>query len=389
MKRANRIRRWLGWAVVALPLTAVASTATSVTRGDFGTMPDGRKVGEVTLDNGHGLVAQVITLGAAVRSLSAPDRDGKPANIVLGSIDLAEYLARPQCFGATVGRYANRIAKGRFTLDGHTYQLPITDGVNSLHSGPNGFDKVLWTMVDTMHDANGASVTLRYVSPDGDMGFPGKLTATAVYTLGADNRLTIDYTATTDKPTIVNITNHIYWNLAGEAWGDVLGQRLTIPADTYLPVDAGAIPTGEFADVSGTAFDFRQGKPIGQDIHRSGEPQLLIAHGYDHNWVISRHPDNKMRLMARAEDPASGRVLTLHSNQPGLQFYSANHLDGTSIGTSGTRYQHNAGFALEPELFPDTPNQPAFGSARLMPGETYRNHIVYAFSTTDAGTPSP
>jgi aldose 1-epimerase len=384
MKRVNRIKRWLWCALLAAPM---AAGATSATRGDFGTMPDGRKVAEVTLDNGHGMVAQVITLGAAVRSLTAPDRDGKSANIVLGSIDLAEYLAKPQCFGATVGRYANRIAGGRFTLDGHTYQLPLNDGPNSLHSGPIGFDKVLWTVADVKHDADGASVTLRYVSPDGDMGFPGKLTATATYKLGVDDRLTIDYSATTDKPTIVNITNHIYWNLAGEDSGSVLGQRLTIPADTYLPVDAGAIPTGTFADVTGTAFDFRQGKPIGQDIRRGGEPQLLIAHGYDHNWVISRHPDNKLRLMARAEDPVSGRVLTLHSTQPGLQFYSANHLDGTSTGTSGTLYRQSAGFALEPELFPDTPNQPAFGSARLMPGQTYRNHIVYAFST-DAAAPS-
>lgn len=384
MKRTNRVTGWC-CALLALPM---AASATSATRSDFGTMPDGRKVAAVTLDNGHGLVAQVITLGASLRSLDMPNRDGKSANVVLGSIDLAEYLAKPQCFGATVGRYANRIAKGRFTLDGHTYQLPLNDGPNSLHSGPLGFDKVLWTVADVKHDANGASVTLRYVSPDGDMGFPGKLTATATYTLGADNRLTIDYRATTDKPTVVNLSNHIYWNLAGEGSGSMLNQRLTIPADSYLPVDAGAIPTGVFTDVTGTAFDFRQGKPIGRDIRHGNEPQLLIAHGYDHNWVISRHADNQLRLMARAEDPASGRTLTLHSTQPGLQFYSANHLDGTSIGTGGTLYRQSAGFALEPELFPDTPNQPDFGSARLMPGQTYRNLIVYAFSTTGAGEPS-
>jgi len=362
----------------------LAAGATSATRGDFGTLPDGRKVASVTLDNGHGMVAQVIALGASLRSLSMPDRDGKRANIVLGSIDLDEYLARPQCFGATVGRYANRIAGGRFTLDGATYQLPLNDGRNTLHGGPQGFDKVVWTVTDVRHDADAASVTLRYVSPDGDMGFPGTLTATATYTLGADNRLTIDYRATTDKPTLVNLSNHIYWNLAGESSGSVLGQRLTIPADSYLPVDAGAIPTGAFTDVTGTAFDFRQGKPIGQDIRRAGERQLWLAHGYDHNWVISRHADGKLRLMATAQDPVSGRAFTLQSNQPGLQFYAANHLDGTSIGTSGTLYRQSDGFALEPELFPDTPNQPAFGSARLAPGQAYRNLIVYTFSVTDA-----
>jgi len=362
----------------------MAVSAASATRSDFGTMPDGRKVAEVTLDNGHGITAQVIALGASLHSLKVPDRTGKRANIALGYGTLDEYLAKPQYFGATVGRYANRIAKGQFTLDGHAYQVPVNDGVNSLHGGTRGFDKVLWTVVDVKHDANAASVTLRYVSPDGDMGYPGKLIATAVYTLDAHDRLSIDYSATTDKPTLVNLSNHTYWNLAGEGSGSVMDQRLTIPADSYLPVDAGSIPTGKFTEVAGTAFDFRQGKPIGRDIREGDEPQLLIGHGYDHNWVISRQASKVPRMVARVEDPASGRVLTLSSSQPGLQFYSGNFLDGTSVGTGGKVYRQGDAFVLEPQLFPDTPNQPAFGSARLAPGQTYHNLILYQFSTAAA-----
>lgn len=384
MKRADWVAGVLCTALLGMPLVASAASAV---RSDFGTMPDGRKVAEVTLDNGRGVTAQVIALGASLHSLKVPDRDGHAANIVLGYAGLDAYLAKPQYFGATVGRYANRIATGRFTLDGHTYQVPVNDGANSLHGGTRGFDKVLWTVADVKHDASQASVTLRYISPDGDMGYPGKLTVTAVYTLDAHDRLSIDYSATTDKPTIVNLSNHTYWNLAGEGSGSVMGQRLTIPAQSYLPVDAGSIPTGKFTDVAGTAFDFRQAKPIGRDIRDGSDPQLLIGHGYDHNWVISRHASAAPRMVARMEDPESGRVLTLNSAQPGLQFYSGNFLDGTSVGTSGKVYRQGDAFVLEPQLFPDTPNQPDFGSARLAPGQTYHNLIVYQFSTTPAQTP--
>ncbi|WP_426701878.1 aldose epimerase family protein [Rhodanobacter sp. Col0626] len=359
--------------------------STDATRSVFGTMPDGQQVGAVTLDNGHGVTAKVIALGASLQALNAPDRDGKEANIVLGYASLQSYLDTPQYFGATVGRYANRIAKGRFRLDGRSYQVPVNDGLNSLHGGTRGFDKVLWTVTDVNKSADHASVTLRYVSPDGDMGYPGKLTATATYTLDVRGRLSIDYRATTDKPTIVNLSNHTYWNLAGEGSGTVMNQRLTIPAQTYLPVDATSIPTGKFTNVAGTVFDFRQAKPIGRDIRQGSEQQLLNGHGYDHNWVISRHASKTQRMVAHVEDPVSGRELTLSSAQPGLQFYSGNFLDGTSVGTGGKVYRQGDAFALEPQLFPDTPNHPDFGSARLAPGQTYRNLIVYQFSTIKAG----
>ena len=367
--------------LVALSMTAHAGSAAK--RETFGTMPDGRSVDSVLLTNSHGLSARVIAYGASLQSVSAPDRDGHLADIALGYPTLKGYLEKPQYFGATVGRYANRIAKGRFALDGRTYQLPVNDGPNSLHGGTRGFDKVLWTVAAVNHDADKASVTLTYVSPDGDMGYPGKLSVTAVYTLDDQDRLSIEYRATTDKPTLVNLSNHAYWNLSGEGSGSVMEQRLTIAGDAFLPVDAGSIPTGEIRQVAGTPFDFRKPKAIGRDI-RIADPQLLNGRGYDHNWVISRKAAPAPRMVARVEDPRSGRVLTLSSDQPGLQFYSGNFLDGTTVGTGGHVYRQGDAFVLEPQLYPDTPNQPAFGSARLDPGHTYRNLIVYRFTTEPA-----
>lgn len=367
--------------LAALSMTVHAGTMAK--REAFGAMPDGKPVEAVVLSNAHGLSARVIAYGASLQSLSVPDREGHFADIVLGYASLADYLDKPQYFGATVGRYANRIAKGRFVLDGHGYQVPINNGPNSLHGGTRGFDKVLWTIGSVSHDADKASVTLTYVSPDGDMGYPGKLTVTAVYTLDDQDQLSIEYRATTDKPTIVNLSNHAYWNLSGEGSGSVMEQRLSIAGDAYLPVDAGSIPTGEVRQVAGTPFDFREPKPIGRDI-RIADPQLLNGHGYDHNWVISRKPAAAPRMVARVEDPHSGRVLTLSSAQPGLQFYSGNFLDGTTVGTGGHVYRQGDAFVLEPQLYPDTPNQPAFGSARLAPGQVYRNLIVYRFTTEPA-----
>ncbi|WP_130617122.1 aldose epimerase family protein [Dyella amyloliquefaciens] len=376
MQRAG----WMGSILGLATLSMAAHASTEAKRETFGNMPDGTHVEAVVLDNGHGMTARILALGASLQSLTVPDRNGKGANIVLGYGSLDGYLKKPQYFGATVGRYANRIAKGHFTLDGHAYTVPVNDGVNSLHGGTRGFDKELWTIGDIKHDADKASVTLSYVSPDGDMGYPGKLTATVTYTLDSGNRLSIDYGATTDKTTIVNLSNHAYWNLSGEGAGSVMDQRLTIAGDAYLPVDAGSIPTGEVRKVDGTPFDFRQGKPIGRDI-RTNDTQLLNGRGYDHNWVISRTEAAAPRVVARVEDPASGRVMTLKSAQPGLQFYSGNFLDGTTVGTGGHVYRQGDAFALEPQLYPDTPNQPSFGSARLEPGHAYRNLIVYEFTT--------
>ncbi|WP_198651367.1 aldose epimerase family protein [Dyella sp. C11] len=375
MQRAG----WMG-SILGLAMLSAAAHATDAKRETFGTMPDGTKVDAVVLSNAHGMQARIIALGASVQFLSTPDRNGKSANIALGYASLNDYVSNPQYFGATVGRYANRIAKGHFTLDGHAYSVPVNNGVNSLHGGTRGFDKVVWTIGEVKHDAGKASVSLSYVSPDGDMGYPGKLTVTAVYTLDEENRLSIDYRATTDKVTIVNLSNHAYWNLSGEGSGSVMDDLLTIAGDAYLPVDAGSIPTGEIRKVAGTPFDFRTAKPIGRDI-RTNDPQLLNGHGYDHNWVISKDEAPALRMVARVEDPASGRVLTLKSSKPGLQFYSGNFLDGTSVGTGGHVYRQGDAFVLEPQLYPDTPNQASFGSARLEPGHEYRNLIVYEFTT--------
>jgi aldose 1-epimerase len=355
--------------------------AAHATRGTFGIMPDGRKVESVTLSNSRGVRVRLIELGARVQSLVAPDRGGKKADIVLGYPRLAGYLKNPQYFGATVGRFANRLAKGTFTLDGKTYHVPTNDGPNALHGGPKGFSTRFWTITNVSQNDTSASVTFRYVSPDGDMGFPGKLTTTATYSLDDNNNLSITYKATTDKPTIVNLSNHTYWNLSGEGSGSVLNELMMIKADSYTPTDATQIPTGSIVPVAGTPFDFRKAKPIGKDIREGNSKQLLVAHGYDQNWVISRHPVKNVRVVARVEDPSSGRVLTLSSNQPGLQFYSGNFLDGTTVGTGGHIYRQSDAFVLEPQLFPDTPNHPNFGSARLKPGQTYQNKIVYHFST--------
>lgn len=378
MQRAGLMASILGLATLS-----VAAHAADAKRETFGSMPDGSKVDAVVLSNAHGMQARIIALGASIQSLATPDRNGKSANIALGYATLADYLGNPQYFGATVGRYANRIAKGKFTLDGHAYSVPVNNGVNSLHGGSKGFDKVLWTVGEVKHDAGKASVTLSYVSPDGDMGYPGKLTATVTYTLDEENHLSIDYRATTDKTTIVNLSNHAYWNLSGEGSGSVMEHRLTIPGESYLPVDAGSIPTGEIRKVAGTPFDFRQAKPIGRDI-RTNDAQLLNGHGYDHNWVISKDEAAALHVVARVEDPASGRVLTLKSSKPGLQFYSGNFLDGTTVGTGGHVYRQGDAFVLEPQLYPDTPNQASFGSARLEPGHEYRNLIVYEFTTESA-----
>jgi aldose 1-epimerase len=372
-----------GYVVAGTP--AAAATAT---RSDFGRMPDGSAVAVVTLRNDHGLIIRVITYGARIQEVVTPDRDGRPANIALGFASLQGYLDKADpYFGATVGRFANRIARGRFVLDGHTYRLPINNGPNSLHGGTIGFDRVLWTIVGVKQGSASAGVSLRYVSPNGDQGYPGTLTATATYTLDDHDRLRIEYSATTDAPTIVNLSNHTYWNLSGEGSGNVMDERLMIPAAEFTPVDATQIPTGAFASVAGTPFDFREPKAIGQDIRDGRSRQLLIGRGYDLNWVISRRAVALPRLVARVVDPHSGRVLELASTQPGLQFYSGNFLDGTLVGTSGHIYRQGDAFVLEPQLFPDTPNHPGFGSGRLAPGETYHNEIIYTFSTVRSPGP--
>lgn len=365
-------------AVFALGSSAHAAEAT---RSTFGVLPDGRAVPAVTLTNGKGVSATVIAYGATLQGLVMPDRHGKRADVILGYGDLKSYLDKPQYFGSTVGRYANRLAGGRFTVDGKSYQAPVNNGPNSLHGGVQGFDKVLWDVVD-VKSGPAASVTLRYVSADGDQGYPGKVTVDAIYSLDEQNALTIEYRATTDAPTIVNVTNHAYWNLAGEgSAGGAMGHVVTIPAETYLPTDATAIPTGEFRPVAGTPFDFRTPHAVGERVRDSRDEQIVFGRGYDHNWVVGRSVTPEQHLMAKVSDPQSGRGFELWSNQPGLQFYSGNFLDGTSWGKAGQIYREGDAIVMEPQIFPDTPNQPKFGSARLAPGETYRNVMTYRLTT--------
>lgn len=362
---------------------ATAADAASVSRSAFG-QADGQQVEAITLANAAGTKARIITYGASLQSLMLADRAGHFDDVLVGAPTMEGLLAKPQFFGATVGRVANRIARGRFTLDGKAYQAPVNDGANSLHGGTKGFDKRNWTVAQVGSGAS-ASVTLRTVSPDGDQGYPGTLTVTATYSLDDHNVLTIDYSATTDAPTVVNLSNHAYWNLAGEgSERGAMGQLLTIPADHYTPIDVGLIPTGEFRSVAGTAFDFRKPTPIGARVRDGADQQILFGKGYDHNWVVARTIAATPRLLARVEDPVSGRAMEMLSNQPGLQFYSGNFLDGTTVGKSGKLYRQGDAIVLEPQMFPDTPNQPAFGSVRLNPGETYHNVIVLRFSTTAA-----
>ena len=362
-------------------MIATPATAATAKRSSFGKLPDGRDVAAVTLTNGRGMSATLIAYGAAIQSVILPDRAGKPADIAIGHATLDEYLATPQYFGATVGRFANRLALGRFSLDGRTYQTPVNNGPNALHGGSQGFDKVLWT-VRTVKSGPTASVTMRYVSPDGDQGYPGRMTVDATYSLDERDQLTIEYRATTTKPTIANITNHAYWNLAGEGAPEgAMGHVVTIPADSFLPTDAGAIPTGDRKSVAGTPFDFRRPTAIGARVRDASDQQIVFGRGYDHNWIVGDRVTSDLHLMARVEDPVSGRGYELHSNQPGLQFYSGNFFDGTSIGKNRRIHRMGDAIVMEPQLFPDTPNQPGFPSARLNPGRTYRNVMVYRFTS--------
>ncbi|GAA2493009.1 galactose mutarotase [Streptomyces gobitricini] len=343
----------------------------------FGTLDDGTKVYRWTLENG-GTRLKVLSYGGIVQSLEIPDRRGRYANVSLGFDDLGSYVASSPFFGALIGRYGNRIAGGRFTLDGTEYRLSVNDGPNSLHGGAEGFDKRVWD-VEPFTGRTGVGLVLRYVSADGEMGYPGTLRVTVTYTLTARGDWRVDYAATTDRPTVVNLTNHTYYNLAGEGGGDVLGHELRLDASRYTPTDATLIPTGELARVAGTPFDFRRGKTIGEDI-RTAHPQLVLAKGYDHNWVLDKGLTARPQPFATLRDPSSGRTMTIATTEPGVQFYSGNFLDGTLAGPSGRTYRQGDGLCLETQHFPDSPNRPAFPSTVLRPGATYRSATVHGFS---------
>lgn len=362
------------------------ATGPGISRAIFGYLPGGEVVEAITLTNAAGIQVTVMTYGAGIQAVLVPDRDGVLADVALGHATLEAYVQQPQFIGATVGRVANRIAAGRFTLDGHEYRVPANNGPNALHGGPRGFDKVNWQVIEPPAPPSPLRVTLGHVSPDGDQGFPGSLRVTATYELTDDGCLRLEYIAAADRTTVVNISNHAYWNLAGEGTpGGAMDHRLTIYADHYLPTDASAIPTGELRPVAGTPFDFRSPAVIGERVRDARDDQIAIGHGYDHNWIVADRPAAEPQRIALLEHPGSGRTLEISSNQPGVQFYSGNFLDATSIGKSGRLYRMGDAVAIEPQMFPDTPNQPAFGSLRLDPGEVYRNVLVYRFSTSEAG----
>ncbi|MFG2473702.1 aldose epimerase family protein [Streptomyces fagopyri] len=343
----------------------------------FGRLADGTKVHRWSLANG-GTRLKVISYGGIIQSLEIPDRHGRYANVSLGYDNLASYVAGTTFFGATIGRYGNRIAGGRFTLDGKTYQLSVNDGVNSLHGGAKGFNTKVWD-IEGFTSGSDVGLHLHYTSIDGEMGYPGTLRVKVTYTLTRHGDWRIDYEATTDKATVVNLTNHTYYNLAGEGRGGIYDHELTLAAGRFTPTDAGLIPTGELAGVSGTPFDFRRAKPIGRDI-RAGHPQLVTAKGFDHNWVLDKGVTARPEHIATLRDPGSGRTLKIATDQPGVQFYSGNFLDGTLVGTSGHTYRQGDGMCLETQHFPDSPNQPSFPSTVLRPGRTYRTSTVHSFS---------
>ena len=341
----------------------------------FGTLPDGRPVRRFVLRNG-GVEVEAIQYGAILTRIVTPDFRGEPGDVVLGFDTLDEYLAHSPYFGAAVGRYANRIANGRFTLDGATYQLTCNDGANHLHGGVRGFDKVLWSGASASDDAM-PGVTFTCESGDGEEGYPGALSVRVTYLLSSEGALHVRYHATTTRPTIVNLTQHSYFNLAATST-DVLGHELMVNASRFTPVDEGLIPTGELRTVSETPFDFRAAAAIGARLAHS-DRQLAVAGGYDHNFVLDREDDHSLVLAARVMEPASRRALDVYTTQPGVQLYSGNFLDGSIIGKGGRRYAHRTGFCLETQHFPDSPNHPAFPSVVLRPGEELRSETVYAF----------
>lgn len=377
--KGTRMKTAILWMTILLAAAAQAGQrggAMGVQQSPFGKLPDGQAIEQYTLTNRHGIVAKIITYGGIVTELHVPDRNGTSADVALGFNNVDQYLAGHPYFGALVGRVANRIAKGKFSLDGKEYALAVNNGPNSLHGGLKGFDKQVWK-ARPVSSPDGPSLELTTTSPDGEEGYPGTLTTRVVYTLTDRSELKIDYTATTDKATPVNLTNHSYFNLAGEGSGNVLRHVLMLNANHYTPADDTLIPTGELAPVEGTPLDFRRSTPIGariEDLEGKGGPG-----GYDHNFVLNSDA-GALTLAARVEEPGSGRVMEVLTTQPGVQLYTGNFLDGTLKGKSGRAYRKHDAFCLETQHFPDSVNHPNFPSTILRPGETYHETTVYRFS---------
>ncbi|WP_223503654.1 aldose epimerase family protein [Pseudomonas sp. GL-RE-29] len=380
MLQSRHLLSGLGLSLTIATLSAQAA-GLSAEHKAFGKTNDGTPVEQYTLRNSQGLQATVITYGGILQSLKVPGKDGKSEDIVLGFDDVQGYQSGTAYFGATIGRYGNRLANGAFELDGRHYQVPKNDGPNSLHGGPLGFDKRVWKAQPTK-SKDSVGVTLTYLSVDGEMGFPGNLKTEVTYSLTENNELRIDYKASTDKPTVLNLTNHSYFNLAGAGNGDVLKQVATLYASQYTPVNATLIPTGELAPVANTPMDFTQPTAIGKNI-KADHPQLKFAEqkqgGFDFNWVLDAKGDVS-KLAADVSDPQSGRRLQLYTSEPGVQFYTGNFLDGTVKGKAGKIYPHWGAFTLETQHYPDSPNQPNFPSTRLDPGKTYTQSVVLKFS---------
>jgi len=365
-------------ACVAAFMATTTARAGNIEKRDFGKLPDGTPVFEYTLTNAKNMSVGVINYGGIITSIKVPDRDGKLDNVVLGFRNIDDYVNKNPYFGVIAGRYANRIANAKFTLDGEEYKLAANNGPNSLHGGVKGFDKHIW-QVKELQGSDSVGLELAYLSPDGDEGYPGNLDVKVTYTLNDKNEFRIDYAATTDKATVVNLTSHSYFNLAGNGSGTVLDHKLTINADRYTPVDATSIPTG-IASVEGTPFDFRQPTRIGDRI-RDGDQQLVYGRGYDHNWVLSRPNDGSLALAARLEDAKTGRIMEIETTEPGIQFYTGNFLDGTLVGSAGKMYRQGDGLCLETQHFPDSPNHPDFPSTVLKPGAVYKTSTVHRFLT--------
>ncbi len=355
------------------------ATAGTIDSAPYGKTASGQDVTLTTLRNDNGFTVKFLDYGGVITEIDAPNREGRIDDVVLGCKTLHDYETESPYFGAIVGRYANRIAKGQFTLDGQTEHLPINNGPNSLHGGTNGFNKQIWG-VKTQKGERSVGAVLTYTSPDGQDGYPGTMRVMVTYTLGNDNSLRIDYEATTDKDTVVNLTNHSYFNLAGNGSGSVADQLLEIDADRYTPTDATQIPTGAIDPVAGTPMDFRKLTPIGARL-RDPFPQLVLAHGYDHNWVLNKPQPDALAQAARAYDPGTGRILEVDTTEPGLQVYTSNYLDGSIVGSANRTYRQTAAFTMETQHFPDSPNHPNFPSTELKPGQTFHSTTIFRFST--------
>ncbi len=378
MKLQPRLSTLL-FAALLLLSCAAFTPAQTVTKDSFGKTADGQNIDLYTLRNAHGVEAKIMNYGGILVSLKVPDRNGKFDDVVLGFNDLNSYLTKNDPYlGALIGRYGNRIAKGRFTLNGVEYKLAVNNGQNHLHGGIKGFDKVVWTGHE-MKTKAGPAVVLTYLSKDGEEGYPGNLNVRVVYTLTNNNEIKIDYMATTDKDTVTNLTHHSYFNLAGEGNGDILNHLVTINANRFVPTDAGSIPTGELRNVAGTPFDFLKATAIGARINNDDE-QLKLGNGYDHTWVINGRAGS-MRLAATAYEAGSGRVIQVWTTEPGVQFYTGNFLNGTLTGKSGKVYARRNGFCFETQHYPDSPNQPSFPTTTLKKGQTYKSTTIYRFSS--------